>query len=109
MGATSVTKKKRTRKKKKATPLGDTQELAAEWSQLPVEIRHDERITVPADQELDLRFLRRRPVPCPRCRRIRLDDGLSQACIIRTTFGTVAYMLCRGCENTFKVPIVDGL
>jgi len=47
----------------------------------------------------------RRPVPCPECKRLMLN-GHTQAVINIGNVGEVAHLKCRGCDHTFKLPIV---
>ena len=63
---------------------------------------------VPDNEDIS-RYLVYRPpaiVPCPACRRWRLDSG-SQACVYgsRHKDSPVADFMCRACGERFKVPV----
>jgi len=49
---------------------------------------------------------RREPMPCPKCRRIRLDDG-GQATVATTTEKLIAWFRCRACGHRFCMPIKE--
>ena len=84
--------------------------------QLPPIVQRGGRVVelvVPDDEDLGPRmvYIRPRPVPCPECRRLRLDT-LSPACVMasgprRSEDGEtqVAYMRCRCCQHRFSVPV----
>ena len=59
---------------------------------------------VPEGEPLAVEYRQPQPVPCPKCRRLRLDSG-SQACVCAGTWDGVAYMHCRNCDERFKAPI----
>jgi len=46
----------------------------------------------------------RLPIPCAACARVYMADR-RQAVICRFTDGGVAYLVCRACKHTFKLPI----
>lgn len=48
--------------------------------------------------------VRRDPVPCPKCRRIRLDDG-SQATACMSSGDIVAWFRCKSCGHRFKMSV----
>ena len=48
---------------------------------------------------------RRHAVPCPKCRRVLLDNR-SQAVVVCTTGGGLAYLRCRACGHRFKLRVV---
>lgn len=62
----------------------------------------------PDDKPLPTSVVKPRPVPCPACRRVRLDTG-SPAAIVRTYKGGVCYMRCRACEHRFKMAVARAL
>lgn len=65
---------------------------------------------VPAGADLNSMLVYWKPqkalVPCPECRRLQLDSG-SQACVSNGDHGGVAFMRCRACNHTFKVPVKE--
>jgi len=48
--------------------------------------------------------VKRDPVPCPRCRRIRLDDS-SQATACTSSGEAVAWFRCKSCGHRFKMSV----
>lgn len=50
------------------------------------------------------KYVRPRPVPCPKCRRLLLDTG-AQAVVVRAIHVEVAFMWCRGCGDQFKMGV----
>lgn len=59
----------------------------------------------PPGKVLPTHYRRPSDVPCPRCRRTRLDDG-SKAVICKSTstVGDVVYLTSRCCRAEFKLP-----
>jgi len=47
---------------------------------------------------------RRRPQPCPRCRRLRLDDG-GQAVICTSSRQDIAWFRCQNCRHRWSLPV----
>jgi hypothetical protein len=50
-------------------------------------------------------FVRPRPVPCQRCRLIRLPDR-GQAVMVTGTWEGFVYLECKGCQHRFKMRVV---
>jgi hypothetical protein len=48
----------------------------------------------------------RKPVPCPECHRVRLDDAKQAVVCQGVRGGTVAYLHCRGCDYRWQLPAV---
>lgn len=61
----------------------------------------------PEGKPMPTSIVKPKPVPCPACRRVRLDT-MAQACIIRIYEGGVCYLRCRACQHRFKLPIARG-
>jgi hypothetical protein len=72
----------------------------------PTEARGYQRY-LPAHEPLPAEYVRPRVLACLHCRRMRLDDGVSQAVIVRAISpdGTVASLHCKGCLKSFKLPV----
>ena len=64
----------------------------------------DDRYVWPDGKPLPATYLKLRPLPCPKCRRVRMDD-MGQAVSTRAVNTGVAYLRCRICEHTWKLPI----
>ena len=46
----------------------------------------------------------RRPMPCPKCRRIRLDD-LSQAAVCTSSGAALVWFRCKACGHKWCLPV----
>ena len=68
----------------------------------PVTTTREERW--PEGQPLPEAYVRPRPVPCAKCRLVRMGTG-AQAVLMRTFTGGIAYLWCRSCGNQFKMRI----
>ena len=55
-------------------------------------------------------YLKRRPQPCPKCRRVLLDTGAHSVAIISTDARAdgkgVAYFVCRLCNNRWQLEAI---
>jgi len=51
------------------------------------------------------------PLPCPSCRRLRLDDMAQAVICVNSGLddGDVAYFRCKACSHRFKLPVVRRL
>ena len=58
----------------------------------------------PKGEELPTHYRKPRPLPCPRCLRVRLDS-LGQCCVVRGFSGSIAYMRCRSCSHLWAMPV----
>ena len=58
----------------------------------------------PEGKPMPTSIVKPKPVPCPECRRVRLDT-MSPACIVRTSNGGVSYLRCRVCGHLFKMSV----
>ena len=52
------------------------------------------------------RKMRREPMPCPKCRRVRLDD-LGQAVLVTNSGCGLAWFRCRGCDHRWSLPVEE--
>lgn len=70
-----------------------------------VDARGDRRFW-PADTPLPTVYVKPAPrqIPCRACRRVLLDD-LGQAVVCTSSREDVAYFLCRGCGERFKMMV----
>lgn len=60
---------------------------------------------LPPGAQLPTHYLKTSPVPCPKCRRILLDDS-GQAVLQRYTFGDIVTLLCQACGHSWRLPIL---
>lgn len=61
----------------------------------------------PKGQPTPTSYIRRQPIPCPRCLRLRLDDG-SQSVSCTSTGQDVAFFRCKACEHRWKLAVRGG-
>lgn len=99
-------------RKRKRTPPGrriQTHDPPIEAHAPPVETPEDDGRFWPAGQDMPTRWIKlsRRRLPCPKCRRLFLDDG-GQAVGCLSSGGEVAYFRCRACDHTFALPVVEA-
>ena len=81
---------------------------------LSAQIARDEQRAIerrcfwPKSQPLPDAFVKvkRDPVPCPKCRRIRMDDS-GYATVCTTSGDTVAWFRCKSCGHRFKLPVKE--
>lgn len=69
--------------------------------------REEERrkkMFLPAGEPLPETYKKQSPLPCPKCRR-RLTDRMGRAVVCTSTTTDLAYLRCRACGNTWKLPI----
>jgi len=59
----------------------------------------------PEGEPLPGAYLRPRPVPCGRCRRLLLDDGRQAVVLLSIPRGGVAYLRCRACGERWALPV----
>lgn len=50
--------------------------------------------------------IRRMPLPCPKCRRVLLDDG-GQNSVCKGTHQTIAYFRCKSCQHVWKMKVQE--
>ena len=67
----------------------------------------DPRFTWPKETPMPEYHIRRVPMPCPKCRRVLLDNS-SQATICRSIFDDFAYYQCRNCKHSWKMPVKES-
>lgn len=58
----------------------------------------------PADKPLPEYHVKRRPMPCPACRRVYLDNG-GQAVACMSSREDTAWFRCRDCGHRFEMPV----
>lgn len=85
-------------------PEADEQEPESEGpaDQKPATIRK----TWPKDEELPTHYQKPRPIPCRKCRAVRLDT-LSRAVAITSIKKAIAYFRCRLCGHRFSMPVSE--
>lgn len=64
----------------------------------------DDRIFLPENKPLPTHHVKREIMPCPKCRRLRMDD-MNQATVCNGTQGTIAFYRCRSCQHRWKMPV----
>ena len=61
----------------------------------------------PLEATLPRTYIKRRLLPCVRCRRILLDDGGQAVATTGIPRGDVAYLRCRGCGARWSLPVEE--
>lgn len=69
-----------------------------------VERKENPIIFFPSEMKMPTHHAKREIMPCPNCRRLRMDD-MNQATACRSMQGDVAFYHCRACRHRWKMPI----
>jgi len=92
--------------KKKAELVVEYHEITIESQDLPERLRgHAASFVWPEGQPLPGFYLKPQPVPCSRCRRLRLDDGAQAVILLSISCQEVAYLRCKACGHRFALPV----
>jgi len=111
MGKKSKKKKKRTSaipmRNRPVEPEHHEPQVEVQPSPVETHVEQNGRFHWPANKPFPEFYvkLRREPVPCPRCRRVRLYD-LSQAAVC-TSSGKTAWFRCRQCGYRWEMPVKE--
>ena len=82
-----------------------------DWREVGYFRRHGRIETWPEDIEMPTHYLKPRPTPCQRCKKLLLPDG-GQAVILKAVANTegmakpTAYFRCKACFHQFKLPVI---
>lgn len=66
----------------------------------------DTRKHWPKGEKLPTHHIKRQIMPCPKCRRIRTDDG-NQATTCAHSGETVVFYKCRCCKHRWQMPVKE--
>jgi hypothetical protein len=96
----------KTKTPSKSVPMSiEVQESPVHTQSIPVHLRDQmERFVWPDDKPLPQYHQKREPMPCPACRRVRLDD-LGQATVCNHSGGEVAWYRCKSCGHRWQMPV----
>lgn len=61
----------------------------------------------PDGQAFPQHYIKRRPQPCRKCRRMLLRSG-SQAVVVTSAGKDIAFFRCKGCGHTFQMPVQEA-
>lgn len=85
------------------SPLIETVEGAQEHFHRGVEGMND-KIYWPKYREMPTHYSKPKPLPCPKCKRVRLDN-LGQCCVVMRTGKSIVYMRCKNCAHRWQLPV----
>ncbi len=60
---------------------------------------------LPDGKKLPTKYVKRQPMPCPKCRAITIHNGVNRAVQFRTVMNGMAYFRCRVCDKRFSLPV----
>lgn len=107
-------KKQRKRSQPDPAPPPEILEPPREVIQAPPEVTHRPLPEVvarpgllwPEKEPMPTYYRKPRALPCPSCRRVRLDCG-GQACVTQRVGVGLAYLRCRQCSHRWSLPVED--
>lgn len=85
----------------------DSLDAAGFRTQSPPAIQERHGKFWPKDRAHPTAYIRPMYIPCPKCDRVRMDDG-GRAVALRATSGEIAYFRCKDCGHQFKMPMQDA-
>ena len=65
----------------------------------------DPRYVLPADQKPPGFYTKIPPLPCQKCRTIRLPSGRQAVIVLAIEKGAVAYLRCKACGHRYALPV----
>ena len=75
-------------------------------AQKSIENRRLARCYWPEDQPIPGTYIKRKPIPCPKCRRVLLDTN-ARAVSCLSSGSAVAFFRCRACEHRWQLPVKE--
>lgn len=71
------------------------------------ERNYGETTYLPEGEALPRYYEKKPPVPCPRCRALKIQSGNANASHFRTIIKGEAYFRCRACGKKFSLPVKE--